>query len=90
MPEIKIDRLEIRMKGISPATARDSLSGLTVDLARQLKSRRRELNREKPQRIERIDLGSLEHSRGDAAPAQLRGRIAGAIAAAVVSNCKNE
>ena len=61
MESVKVDRLEIRLKGISPEVARSAAAGLGTEVLGQLSKRSGPLRRE-PART--IDLGTLGTVRG--------------------------
>jgi hypothetical protein len=61
MQSVKVDRLEIRLKGTSPGVARSAAAGLGNEVLGQL-SKRSGPSEKKPAKT--IDLGTLETVRG--------------------------
>src|SRR5712664_883724 len=79
---IEIDRLEIRLKGIAPETARAAVGDLGREVLGQLA--RQGQAREGSGTIDRVDAGSARLTSG-ATPSELRSTIAGRIAASLKS-----
>ena len=87
MRGIKIDRLEIRLKGIPPEVVRDSVTGLGNELLMKL-SKQDSLSRERRAvRINEIDSGTFRTS-GDTNFSELRGMIANKIAESIASKIR--
>lgn len=82
---VHIDRLEIRMKGISPEAARASASGLGGEVLESLGSIANGSKR--GARIGKIDAGNLKVD-GTTGSAELRQRIAQQVANSVRSRMK--
>ena len=84
MKSVKVDRLEIRLKGISPEVARSAAAGLGNEVLGQL-SERSGPSRKKPTKtISRIDLGTLETVRGTGS-SDLRRAIAAKVVESITS-----
>jgi hypothetical protein len=81
---IKIDRLEIRLKGISPQVARASIAGIGNELMEQLAKQHNLLKRERTAYIEKIDSGTLRNER-NTSPSDMKRLVAARIANAVGS-----
>jgi hypothetical protein len=84
---ISIERLEIRLKGISPQSARSAVSGLGQDLLGQLASLQSPSGGKRAIKIGRIDTGAFRLP-GEIAPSELRRLIARRIAASVEPKLK--
>lgn len=84
MRRIDVDRVAVRLKGVSAHTARSAMSGLEAEVGRELVRRGRAGARVRPGRMPRIDLGTVR-LRGGAAPADVRGAVARAVVDAAVS-----
>jgi hypothetical protein len=84
---ISIERLEIRLKGISPQLARSSVSGLGRDLLGQLASLQSLSSGRRAIKIDGIDAGTYRLP-GETAPSELRRVIARRIAASVEPKLK--
>jgi hypothetical protein len=82
MPGIKIDRLEIRLSGVSPEMARASSRGLGRAVLDQLIRDRVFLNGKPGGRIDRLAPDTLKFETS-AGPSALRGRISGRIVDAI-------
>jgi hypothetical protein len=78
MPDIRIDRLEVCLRGISPGLARASSEGLGNEVLEQLIRERLFLNEKPGSKINRIDPDALKISM-DESPSDLRRMIAGRI-----------
>jgi hypothetical protein len=81
---IKIDRLDIRLRGVSQQSARTVADGLARELATQVASRAKSSRGERSGDAVDIDAGtsSVQSSAG---PSELRALIAGRIADAIAS-----
>ncbi len=78
MPNIRINRIEVRLRGVSPRLARASAEGLGNEILDQV-TRERLFQNEKPgPRISRIDTDALNICM-DESPPDLRRMIAGRI-----------
>lgn len=75
MANVKIDRLEIRLKGISPQTARSAVTGLDSELLTQLARRQKLLNEYHTMYIDTIDSGTFRSARNSTS-SELRRTIA--------------
>lgn len=84
---IKIDRLEIRLKGISPQAARVTFAGIGNELMEQLVKRHNLLKGEHPAYIEKIDSGTMKIERNTNS-SDLRRQVAARIANSVGSRTK--
>ena len=84
MKSIKVDRLEIRLKGISPEVARSAAAGLGNEVLGQLSKRSGPSQKGSAKSTGRIDLGTLETARG-AGSSGLRRAIAAEIARSIAS-----
>lgn len=84
MKSVKVDRLEIRLKGISPEVARSTAAGLGNEVLGQLSERSGPSRKESAKSISRVDLGTLETVRG-AGSSGLRRAIAAEIVKSVTS-----
>ncbi len=84
---IKIDRLEIRLRGISPQVARTLISGMEDELLRQFVSHRDILKEKRTIHIEKIELGTLK-AQGDTRPSELQRTVASKIIGSVVAGYK--
>jgi hypothetical protein len=78
MPGIRIDRLEVRLRGVSPGLVRASSEGLGNEVLEQLIRERLFLNEKPGSEINRIDPDALKISM-DESPSDLRRMIAGRI-----------
>jgi hypothetical protein len=85
---ISIDRLQIRLKGVSPESARAAAGGLGRDLMGELAARGREPGRQRTGDIAHVDAGAVPLASG-AMPSELRRTIVAGIAAAIGSAPKN-
>jgi hypothetical protein len=81
---IEIDRLELRLKGISPEAARAAADGLGQDLLQRLASLPDAGAKKGVHRIGEIDSGALKLSKGTS-PGALRNAIAQKIAGSIQS-----
>ncbi len=84
---IKIDRLEIRLRGISPQAALTSIAGIGNELMEQLAKQHNLLKKECTVHIEKIDSGTLRNER-NTSPSDMRRLVAARIADAVGSRSK--
>jgi len=81
---VTIDRLNIRLKGVSAQAAQAAAARLGTALLEQLARDDVPLKGKKTARIEQVDAGTLELKKGESAnPAGLRERIAAGIAKSV-------
>jgi hypothetical protein len=83
MKGIKINRLEIRFKGIPQGNIRDSINGLGSELLVRLSKDEGLLKRRGVIRIDRIDSGAIQ-AHGEINYAGLRGIIADRIAGSII------
>jgi hypothetical protein len=81
MDSVEINRLEIRVRGVSPEVARSAVAGLGNEVLGQLAERSAEVAARK---VGRIDLGKLETVRG-ARPSELRRAIAARVVRSITS-----
>ena len=82
--EIKIDRIQIRGKRISPPVARAAASGLGQELLQELAGHRGNFSSRRAVQIDRLDLGIVKVSRrGDVG--QVKTAIAAAVARAIAA-----
>ncbi|MFQ5793437.1 MAG: hypothetical protein ACE5JP_00100 [Candidatus Bipolaricaulia bacterium] len=88
MTNIKIDRLEIRLKDISPQVARSSVAGLGHELLKQLAKQHGLLRKKHAINISKIDSGAFRTSTGTSA-FDLRRMIAGRISESITSKTKS-
>lgn len=84
---ITIDRLGIRLKGVSPQVARSLVSGLGHELLRQLAKQPGLLKEKSSMNIEKIDSGTLKTGKGTSS-SDLRSTIAGRVANSIASKIK--
>lgn len=84
---IRIERLEIRLKGISPQSARSAVSGLGRDLVGELASLQSLSGGKRAIKIGRMDTSTYRLP-GETAPSELRRVIARRIAASVEPKLK--
>ncbi len=84
---IKIDRLEIRLRGISPQAARATIAGIGNELMEQLAKQHNLLKGERTAYIEKIDSGTLKNERNTSS-SDLRKMVAARIANAIGSRSK--
>ena len=84
---IDVDRLDIRLKGVSPASARAAVGDLGRELMGQLAAPRQDPGDQRTGSIDRLDSGTVRLASG-ATPSELRRTIAGRIAAAIRSTPK--
>ena len=78
MPGVRIDRIEVRLRGVSPGLVRASSEGLGNEVLEQLIRERLFLNEKPGSKINRIDPDALKISM-DESPSDLRRMIAGKI-----------
>jgi hypothetical protein len=86
---INIDRLEIRLTGISPQSARAAVGDLGRDLQRQLALSPVPGGRKGAVRIGGIDSGTVQLSEGTS-PAELRGAIAQRLTGSISAKLKTQ
>ena len=84
---IAIDRLAIRLKGISPESARAAVGGLGRELQGRLATGSPGSGRQRAGSIARVDAGAVRLASG-ATPSQLRTTIADRIAACIHATLK--
>lgn len=82
MDSVKVDRLEIRIKGVPTEVARSAAAGLGNEVLSRLSERPGPPREEAARRFGRIDLGTLEAVRG-ASSSDLRRAIAARVAGAI-------
>ena len=87
MRGIKIDRLEIRLKGIPPEVVRDSVTGLGNELLAKISKQGSLLRERRAVKINRIDSGTLQTS-GDTNFSDLRGMIINRIVESIASKIR--
>ena len=83
---INIDRLEIRLKGVSPQLARAAVDNLGHELLGQLSAPAFLSGRKRTGKIDHVDSGAFQLS--SATPSELRHTITGEIAASIKSKLK--
>jgi hypothetical protein len=82
---VTIDRLNIRLKGVSAQAAQAAAARLGTALLEQLARHDASIKRKKTARIQQVNAGTLELKKGESAnPDGLRERIATGIAKSVV------
>lgn len=86
---ININRLEIRLTGVSPQAARAAASGLGRDLLQRLALLPVPKDRNRAVQIGVIDSGTLQLSEGTR-PAELRGAIAQRITGSIQAKLKSQ
>lgn len=84
MQSVRIDRLEIHLKGIPSVVARSTAAGLGDELLDQLFRQPQSLPRKHAANIDRIDLGTLQAARG-ASPSDLRKEVAARVVTSLTS-----
>lgn len=84
---IKIDRLEIRLKGVPPQDARVTFAGIGNELMEQLAKQHNFLKGEHTAYIEKIDSGTMKIERNSNS-SNLRRQVAARIANSVGSRTK--
>jgi len=84
MADVRINRLEIRLKGISFGDARSLADALGNELLRQLADQRDMLTNRRSVRLERITPGTFRVS-GDQRVPDLQRMIAGSIVRSIAS-----
>ena len=85
--DIEIDRLEIRLKGVAPESARAAVGDLGRELLGRL-ARQQGQGRERTGSIDHVDSGTVQLAAG-AASGELRRAIAGRIAASINSTARS-
>jgi hypothetical protein len=88
MKNIKVDRIGIRLKGISPQLARSTAAGLGNELIEQLGKQSGLLKKKGVINIRNIDTGMFKTSK-DTGSSGLRRMIAGRIAESIASRKQN-
>ena len=78
MKSVKVDQLEIHLKGVSPEVARSTVAGLGNEVIGQLSEQPGPLRGKSPKVTARIDLGALGTVRG-ASSSDLRRALASRI-----------
>ena len=81
---IDIDRLEIRLLGVSAESARAAVGDLGRELMGQLAAPRQGPGGQRTGSIDRVDSGTV-HLPSSATPSELRRTIAGRVAASIHS-----
>jgi hypothetical protein len=89
MGTIKVERLKIRLKGISEEKARELSSGLDTEIMQQLSNRTLFREMEGSFHINEITLGSIQSERKNS-PSQWRKMIANRVADAVDLRSQNK
>ena len=84
---IAIDRLHIRIRGVSPQVARSLANGLGSELIGQLAKQAGLLKAKQLINIEKIDSGTLKTEKGTS-PSDLRSAIAGRVTSTIASKIK--
>ncbi len=84
MKRVHIDRLQIRLTGVSPQKARSTVEGLGQQVLAQLARAGNLPQSQGRQQIEGIDAGTIRATRGTT-PADMRTLIARQIAQAILS-----
>ena len=84
---IDVDRLEIRLKGVSAESARAAVGDLGRELMGQLSTPRQGPGGQRTGNIDHVDSGTV-HLAPDATPSELRRTIAGRIAVSINSTPK--
>jgi hypothetical protein len=84
---VRIDRLEIHLKGIPSTVARSAVTGLDNELLDQLSKQPELLQKRHAGTIGRIDLGTMQAARG-VSPSDLRRAVATRVAASLTSHTK--
>jgi hypothetical protein len=79
---IDIDRLEIRLKGVSPESARAAAGDLGRELLGEMA--RQDQGVQRTRNIDQVDAGTVQLASGTT-PGELRRTIAGRIAASISS-----
>ena len=88
MKKIQIDRLELRLKGISAKRASSLAAGLGNELSKQLAGQHIITKEKGAVNIDKIDTGALQAPRA-ATTSSLRQLIAGRIASSIASSIKS-
>lgn len=89
MPSIKVDRIQVRLRDISPRLVRASVKGMGNELLKQLAGRQFSLKEKSGGRISRIDSGTLQAER-DTTSTDLRRMIGKRIIESIASKTKSE
>lgn len=84
---ISVDRLEIRLKGISPQAARGLVDGLGDKLLMQLTRQHRFMREGRAKSMDRVNSGVLQIPR-NSSPSDLRGMVASKIAESIILETK--
>lgn len=88
MANLKINRLEIRLKGIAPQAARASVANLGRELLAQFEKQQGLLREKRAINIDKIDAGTFQVSK-HTSPADLQGQMARRIVESVGSSTKS-
>ncbi len=89
MKSIKIDRLDIRLKGISPQVARSLAAGLGNEISKQLANQHSFLNEKGLINISKIDSGVFQTSKVSRS-LELQRMIADRIVGSITSKTKSQ
>ena len=89
MQNVKINRLEIHLKGIPSTVARSAAAGLGNALLDQLLNQPELLQNEHAGTIDRLDLGTMQAARGTSS-SDLRRAVATRVAASLTSRAGAE
>ena len=84
MKSVKVDRLEIRLKGVSSEVARSAVAGLGNEVLGQLSKQPRASRERLAKTIGRVELGTLRTARGTSS-SELRRAVATRIASSITS-----
>jgi hypothetical protein len=84
---INIERLEIRLRGVSADQARVAVSGLGQALLTELSTARTAAGQKRASKIDKLDPGTVQVASGTR-PNDLRSVIAGRIAGAIKTKLK--
>ena len=87
MKDIKIDRLEIRLRGISPRLVRSTVSGLGDELIKNVSKEEGLFSQSGAFNISKIDSGKFQ-TPGHVSSSDLRKMIANRITESIVSKTK--
>lgn len=87
MKSIKIDRLEIRLKGVSPAVIRSTVSGLGDELLKNVSKEDGLFSQSGAVNIGKIDSGSFQ-TPGQVSSTDLRKMIIDRITESIISRIK--
>ncbi len=84
MKSVKVDRLEIHLKGVSSEVARSAVAGLGNEVLGQLSKQSGPTQKKLPKHVERVDVGTLKTARGTSS-SELRRAVAIRIARSITS-----